>query len=130
MLGEAEIKSNWSLRSFSLMPPTSTARQEVLDLAVSGGGSAAADPSLSGSYLFPCSGGGSSKSLGYCNPALGYDLFAKAWRCRYRGAQANFYQTAKILNDEGAYIGLISRTHFLCLINKRLTGIKPASSFG
>ena len=123
MLGEAGIKVELSLRSFS--DAANIDREGKYDLAVSGGGSAAADPSLSGSYI-SCSGGGSS-SLGYCNQHLD-DLFAKGMAVPGIEGRKPFYQeAAKILNDEVPYIGLF-RTPLFYVINKRLTGIKPASS--
>jgi peptide/nickel transport system substrate-binding protein len=123
MLGEAGIKVELSLRSFT--DAANIFREGDYDLAVSGGGSAAADPSLSGSYV-ACDGSG-TETLGYCNPELD-ELFLQGMSVPDIESRQPFYHdAARILNEELPYIPIF-RTPLFYVINNRLQGITPASS--
>ena len=123
MWGEVGVKVELSLRAFS--DAQAIFAEGAYDFVASGGGSAAADPSLSASYV-ACDGSGPSR-LGYCNPeldaafALGRTFPTPEERAPY------YHQAARILNEELPYIPLF-RVPLFYVINQRLQGVKPAGS--
>lgn len=123
MWADVGLKVELSLRSASDL--TNVLTEGDYDIHISGGGSAAADPSLSASYV-ACSGSGTER-LGYCNEELDA-LFAAGLGSPDIEVRAPFYHdAARILNEELPYIALF-RTPLFYMINNRLQGITPAAS--
>lgn len=123
MWADVGINVELSLRSSSDL--TNVLTEGAYDVHISGGGSAAADPSLSASYV-ACGGSGTER-LGYCNEDLDA-AFAAGLGSPDIDVRAPFYhEAAHILNEDLPYIGLF-RTPLFYIINNRLQGIVPAAS--
>ena len=123
MWADVGINVELSLRSASDL--TNVLTEGAYDVHISGGGSAAADPSLSASYV-ACAGSGTER-LGYCNEELDA-LFAQGLNSPDIAVRAPFYHdAARILNEDLPYIALF-RTPLFYIINNRLQGITPAAS--
>lgn len=123
MWAEVGINVELSLRSPSDL--TNVLTEGNYDVHISGGGSAAADPSLSASYV-ACNGSGTER-LGYCNEELDA-LFAAGLTSPNIEERAPYYHdAARILNEDLPYIPLF-RTPLFYIINNRLQGIVPAGS--
>ena len=123
MWADVGINVELSLRSSSDL--TNVLTEGAYDVHISGGGSAAADPSLSASYV-ACGGSGTER-LGYCNEDLDA-AFAAGLGSPDIDVRAPFYhEAARILNEDLPYIGLF-RTPLFYIINNRLQGVVPAGS--
>jgi peptide/nickel transport system substrate-binding protein len=123
MWADVGINVELSLRSASDL--TNVLTEGAYDVHISGGGSAAADPSLSASYV-ACVGSGTER-LGYCNEELDA-LFAQGLTSPDIEVRAPFYHdAARILNEDLPYIAMF-RTPLFYMINNRLQGIVPAAS--
>jgi ABC-type transport system substrate-binding protein len=123
MWGDVGIKVELSLRSASDF--TNVLTEGSYDVHASGGGSAAADPSLSASYV-ACDGSGTER-LGYCNEELDA-FFAEGLTVPdIEGRAPAYHEAAHILNEDLPYIPLF-RTPLFYIINNRLQGIVPAAS--
>lgn len=123
MWGSVGVQVELSLRAFS--DSQAIFAEGDYDFVSSGGGSAAADPSLSASYI-ACDGSGPSR-LGYCNPELDA-AFAIGRTFPSPEERAEYYHTAaRILNEEMPYIPLF-RVPLFYVINERLQGVTPAGS--
>jgi peptide/nickel transport system substrate-binding protein len=95
------------------------------DIHISGGGSAAADPSLSASYV-ACVGSGTQR-LGYCNEALDAAFAAGLTVVDIADRAPHYHEAARILNEDLPYIPLF-RTPLFYGVSNRLQGFIPASS--
>lgn len=121
----AEVGLNFELSLRAPSDLTNVLAEGAYDIHISGGGSAAADPSLSASYV-ACNGSGTQR-LGYCNEELDA-LFAAGLGSPDIEVRAPFYHdAARILNEDLPYIGMY-RTPLFYIINNRLQGIQPAAS--
>ncbi|MEX1018949.1 MAG: ABC transporter substrate-binding protein [Litorilinea sp.] len=123
MWGDAGVQVELNLRAFS--DSQAIFAEGDYDFVSSGGGSAAADPSLSGSYI-ACDGSGPQR-LGYCNEELDA-AFAAGRTFPTPEERAEYYHTAaRILNEEMPYIPLF-RVPLFYVINERLQSVTPAGS--
>ena len=123
MWADVGIKVELSLRAPSDL--TNVLTEGGWDVYASGGGSAAADPSLSASYV-ACAGSGTQR-MGYCNEDLDA-AFAAGLGSPDIAVRAPFYhEAAHILNEDLPFIPLF-RTPLFYIINNRLQGITPAAS--
>lgn len=121
----ADVGINFELTLRAPSDLTNVLAEGDYDIHISGGGSAAADPSLSASYV-ACVGSGTQR-LGYCNEDLDA-AFAAGLTVVDIDARAPYYhEAARILNDELPYIPLF-RTPLFYGVSNRLQGFIPASS--
>jgi ABC-type transport system substrate-binding protein len=121
----ADVGLNFELSLRAPSDLTNVLTEGNYDIHISGGGSAAADPSLSASYV-ACGGSGTER-LGYCNEELDA-LFAAGLGSPDIEVRAPFYHdAARILNEDLPYIAMF-RTPLFYIINNRLQGIEPAAS--
>jgi ABC-type transport system substrate-binding protein len=123
MWAEVGVTVELSLRSPSDL--TNVLTEGDYDVHISGGGSAAADPSLSASYV-ACNGSGTER-LGYCNEELDAFFAAGLTVPDIEGRAPSYHEAARILNEDLPYIALF-RTPLFYIINNRLQGIVPAAS--
>jgi peptide/nickel transport system substrate-binding protein len=123
MWADVGINVELSLRASSDL--TNVLTEGDYDIHISGGGSAAADPSLSASYV-ACVGSGMQR-LGYCNEELDAAFAAGLTAVDTAERAPHYHEAARILNEELPYIPLF-RTPLFYAVSTRLQGFVPASS--